>query len=127
MSRGALTLAVYGTEELLALDRSSDFSGEVRLFLLNALTKREADECGDLGRGADFLLSILHGLLDRNVRVHDEALLQQHDFFVELAQTAFDHLLDDILRLAGLTSLRREDFLLTRNSCRIDLFSRQGK
>ncbi len=40
-------------------------------------------------------------LLDGLVRVHDEGLLQQHHFLVELADAALDHLLDDRRRLAA--------------------------
>src|SRR5690606_36957843 len=111
----------------LALDRSCNLGSEVGLFLLDALAESEADEAGDLRRSADFLLGFLKGLLDGNVRVHDESLLQQHDFLVELAHAAFDHLLDDVLRLAGLASLGREDFLLAGNGGRIDLFSGQSE
>ena len=39
-------------------------------------------------------------LLDGLVGVHDEGLLGQHDLLVELAQPSFDHLGDDLRRLA---------------------------
>src|SRR3546814_1673442 len=36
----------------------------------------------------------------RLVGVHDEGLREKHDFFIELADTAFDHLFDDVVRTA---------------------------
>ena len=45
---------------------------------------------------------LLDHLADLGLAVDHEGLLQQHRLFVEFAHPAFDHLLDDVLGLAGL-------------------------
>src|SRR5690606_3253332 len=114
MSRGALRWMAMRVDGASALDGCRDLGREVALFLLDALAEREAHEAGNLRRSADVLLRRLQRRLDRQVGVHDEGLLQEHDFLEELAHAAFHHLLDDVLRLARLARLCGEDFLLAR-------------
>src|SRR5688572_28065430 len=69
---------------------SSDFSGEIGRLLFDAFTHLEADEAGDLHRGAAFLGSGSHHVGDLALAVDDEHLFHQHHFFVVLADAAFD-------------------------------------
>src|SRR5262249_26879047 len=57
-----------------------------------------AEELDDRGLGADDVLDLLGG-------VQDVGLLEEGDLLVELAHAALDHLLGDLLRLAGLHGL----------------------
>src|SRR5690606_12685807 len=69
-----------------------DFRGEVHHFFLDAFAYHEADETGYAG------IPLLEQLVDLDVRVLDEGLFGQADFLDELAQTATDHLFDDVGR-----------------------------
>ena len=79
------------------------------------------------GRRADLLFGVLQRLLDGDVGIDHESLLQEDDFLVELAQPAFDHLLDDVLGLAGLARLIGKDRPFALDRGRIDLIGRQCK
>ena len=52
-------------------------------------------------------------------------MLGQNGFFVELANTALDHLFNDVVGLAGFTGLLDEDRALTRDRRRIEIFDAQ--
>src|SRR5690606_8299019 len=66
-------------------------------------------EAANSGTGA------LEQLLDRGIRILDEGLAEQRDLGEVLAQAAFNHLLDDISRLAGLGGLGDQDVLFLCN------------
>ena len=61
---------------------------------------------------------LAHGLLV----VLDERLLEQHALGEEVAQPAFDHLGDDVLRLAFLAGRLGEDLTLLVDRGRIEVF-----
>ena len=56
--------------------------------------------------------------------VDHKGLGQQYDFFEELAHPAFDHFLDDFLRLAGVTGLLDQDGTLAFDNVCIKLVGR---
>src|SRR4051812_49733896 len=76
-----------------------DFSCEVGLLLFDTLAYYIEHEACDR--------SVLRfeQLLDRELRVFHERLAEQRDFFQELLHAAFDHLLDDVGRLARSSAL----------------------
>ena len=78
----------------------SHFGGEVRFFLFDAITEQEANKANNRDGRADTSFGFLDGLFDGQIRVHHEGLREQHDFFVELTDTAFDHLFDDVVGTA---------------------------
>src|SRR5690606_37441343 len=90
---------------------SSYFGSEVGLGLLDALAHFVAGEGNDLGTG------LLDQFADLDFRVHDEGLLDQAGFGQELGDTALDHVLDVVLRLAvDLVGVQlQEDFLFLGN------------
>ena len=97
---------------------SSNFSSKVLLLLLDAFTELIARECR--------YLDISEDILDRLVGILDENLLVEADFLVVLVDAAFDHALNNLLRLALFESLLAENFLLVLESCCIDAAAIDG-
>src|SRR6185312_6964515 len=83
----------------------SDLCREVALLLLDALAELEADEAGQRDRRARVLRGRGDDVGDWRLVVADEELAEQRIFLAELGKAAFDHLLDDVLRLAALARL----------------------
>src|SRR6056297_207348 len=81
------------------------FCGKIGLFLLDAFANFETDKISDLG--ALRLEQRTNGL----VRILDERLPDQRDLGQVLVQTADNHFLDDLGRLAGILGLRPENVL----------------
>ncbi len=86
-----------------------DFGGEIALGFLDALAELEAfiglerdRRTGVLGRSGD-------DIGDRGLAVDHEQLAEQRVFLAELGHRAFDHLLDDVGRLAALGGLFHRD------------------
>src|SRR5690606_15745489 len=90
---------------------SGNFGSEVGLGLLDTLAHFVTNEGNDFGTG------FLHQVTDLDFRIHDEGLLDQAGFGQELGDTAFDHVLYDVFRLAGdlLGVQLQEDFLFLGN------------
>src|SRR5690606_40066365 len=86
----------------------SHFRCEVDFLALDALAHLEAGEGYDLGAGFPGQIT------DLDFRILDEGLLDQAGLGQELVDPALDHVLDDVLRLAGdlVRVQRQEDFLL---------------
>src|SRR5258707_6171084 len=81
------------------LELGADLGGEIGGRPIDPLAELEIDKPGDPDRRAGFLGGRFDDLADAAFAVDHEDLLQEHDLLVELAQPAFDHLLDDRLRL----------------------------
>src|SRR5210317_2026317 len=80
-----------------------DLRGEVIGALLDALAELETLECQHLATpGPEQFLNALIGILD-------EGLSEQGDLRQKLAQPATDHLLEDILGLAGFPGLSQKN------------------
>src|SRR5690554_5835674 len=93
----------------------SDFSSEVDFFTtIDAFAHFEPDEGYNLGTG------FLGQFADLDVRILDEGLLYQAGFCEELVDTALDHVLNNILGLAGnlVGVQRQENFLFLRHYLR---------
>ena len=73
---------------------SSNFFSEVVNWLLDAFAYFEVSE------GNDFSTGLLGQLTDLDFRVLDERLLNQAGFCQELADTAFDHIFNNVFWLA---------------------------
>src|SRR5438067_2016647 len=81
-----------------------DFSREVVAAFLDSLTQFVARKPRDRIRAAGVVAGGLEVLADVLFVVADVRLLEQAGLAVELLHLAGDHLLDDVLRLAGLRS-----------------------
>src|SRR5712691_10396384 len=88
-----------------ALELSANLGGEIGGRAVDALPEDEEHKSGDPDRRAHFLGGRLDDLADAAFTVDHEDLLEEHDLLVEFAQPAFDHALDDLLRLGGGLSL----------------------
>src|SRR5918993_3453824 len=89
------------------------FRGEVFLLLLDAFAELEADEALQHDTRAGFLRRLGNHLGNRGLVVHDEQLRQQGIVLAELREAAFNHLLDDVLRLAAFLRLFHGDRTFT--------------
>src|SRR5688500_2320747 len=78
-----------------------DLRCEIALLLLDALAQLETDESRQLDRSARVLARARDDVGDRGLVVHHEQLADQAMLLAELGHRAFDHLLDDIGRLAA--------------------------
>jgi len=85
--------------ERLTAHRFRHFSGEIFFFFFDTFADGKADISRKLDGRTDFTSGVLNGLLDGDVRVHDEGLLHQADFLVELVHPANDHLFDHVVWL----------------------------
>ena len=74
---------------------SGNFFSEVVDWLLDAFANLE------VGEGNDFSTGFLGQLANFDFRVHDESLLFQRGFGLELGDTTVDHVLNDVFRLAS--------------------------
>src|SRR5690606_38915591 len=125
--RGACAGSLFeDSRETLLLgsgDLGSDFSGEVDLGALDAFAHFVTHEGNDFGTG------FLHQVTDLDFRIHDEGLLDQAGFGQALVDTALDHVLDDVFRLAGnlLGVQLQEDFLLLGDQLFRDLIRRDDR
>src|SRR5690606_1514533 len=111
---------------LLYAGRGSHFGGEVALGLLDAFAERIAHEPGQGDRRADILFSILDRIADLGLAIDHEGLRQQRDFFEVLAHAAIDHLLGDVVRLAGFLDLLEDDRTLAGNDFLIQFLRGNG-
>src|SRR5207248_3156502 len=91
---------------VLALDLSHHVGDEILGFLVETRADLEALERHHLGPGA------LQQLLDGDVRILDERLPGEGDLVQRLAQAPFDHLGDDLRRLALALGLLGENVAL---------------
>src|SRR5207302_1079986 len=91
---------------VLALDLSHHVGDEILGFLVETSADLEALERHHLGPGA------LQELLDGDVRILDERLSGEGDLVQRLAQAPFDHLGDDLRRLALALGLLGENVAL---------------
>src|SRR5579862_101494 len=83
------------------LELGADLGGEIGGRPIDALAEPKHNEPGDPDRRARFRGGRLDDLADTAFAVDHEDLLEQHDLFIEFAQPAFDHALDDRLRLGA--------------------------
>ena len=100
-----------------------NFACEIVVSLLEAFALLEANEIRNLHRAASLLCFLSNVLLNGEVAVLNERLLQEAVVLIELADSAGNHLLDDVLRLLGVLrivlDLSHEDFFFL-----IECFSR---
>src|SRR3954454_20823097 len=89
-----------------------NFRGEIVALLLDALAELVAHEARHRVLAAGVLVLGLHVVADGLLVVADVRLLEQAGLAVELLHLAGHHLLDDILRLAGLGGLIAGDLAL---------------
>src|ERR1700720_2197377 len=83
------------------LELGADLGGEIGGRPFDALAEDEEHKSGDPDRRTGFLGGCFDDLADPAFAVDHEDLLEEHDLLIELAQPAFDHALDDRLRLGG--------------------------
>src|SRR5690606_20250868 len=102
----AHAIIIVEPSTLAALGLFHDLLSEADFFFRDALAHFEASEADHFTAGS------LDELGDALVRVLDEGLLGQAVLGQELLQAATDHLLGDILGLAGHVRLRQDDRLL---------------
>ena len=100
-----------------------NFACEIVVSLLEAFALLEANEIRNLHRAAGLLCFLSNVLLNGEIAVLNERLLQEAVVLIELADSAGNHLLDDVLRLFGVLrivlDLSHEDFFFL-----IECFSR---
>ena len=94
--------------------------GEIVGALLDALAQRQADEARDLDRARRAPWRRPGPPPSPASRGRSRSLLEQHRLLVELAQPALDHLLDDVLGLAGCTGLLGVDRALALEHGRVE-------
>src|SRR5688500_17276770 len=89
-----------------------DLGGEVAFLFLDALAELEADEALELNARPGLLGGGGDDFGDRRLVVDHEQLRQQRIVLAELGDRAFDHLLDNVRRLAALLRLFHRDAAL---------------
>src|ERR1043166_1505068 len=89
--------------------RRSDFGGEIAFLLLDPLAELETDIGFERDRRAGLLAGGGDDVLDLGLVVHHEELREQGILLAELGHRAFDHLLDDLGRLAAFGGLLARD------------------
>src|SRR4030095_12280451 len=81
--------------------------------------EREADKSGNPDRLGGRLRGGVDDLADAGFAIDYKDLVEQHDLFIEFAQAAFDHALDDRLGLAAaLRLLAQHGALAVERRCR---------
>src|SRR5947207_261783 len=102
----------YARDDGGSAQRRGHFSQEVVVSLLDSFAKLVADEAGHDEVAALLPARRLQVLRDALLVALDVGLLEEARLAVELLHLAGDHLLDDVLRLAGLAGLLAGDLPL---------------
>jgi hypothetical protein len=79
----------------------ADLGGKIGCRLLDTLAERKADKTRDSDRFAGRLPGRFHHLRDPALAVDNEDLLQKYCLFIEFAQPALDHALDNRIGFAA--------------------------
>src|SRR5690348_7258479 len=98
----------------------SNLCRKVALLLLDAFAELEADEARQGNRGARILRPRRDYVGHWGLVVANKELAEKRVFLTELRKAAFDHFLDDVLRLAALARLFHRDGTLTLDERWID-------